>query len=221
MASWTTPKTWAVGDILTAADMNTYVRDNTTFLHGNNLHKTTTKTVNGGVDGTAETDLFAGEFTIAAGSMGTVGVAAIRAAGEILNSSGATQAAPRFKLKLGGTVLIDTGATPGMWTSNASRWGLVLDAWIQNVATNSQVCAIELTLAANTMTAAIAGFATGTGTYRGQELSGVAAEGLAVGSGTGAVDTTLDRLLEFSVILPAASGSVEVELRSAFVEILP
>lgn len=26
--AWTTPKTWAVGDVLTAADMNTYVRDN-------------------------------------------------------------------------------------------------------------------------------------------------------------------------------------------------
>lgn len=26
--SWTTPKTWAVGDILSSADMNTYVRDN-------------------------------------------------------------------------------------------------------------------------------------------------------------------------------------------------
>lgn len=32
MASWTSPKTWNVGDVLTAADMNTYVRDNTTFL---------------------------------------------------------------------------------------------------------------------------------------------------------------------------------------------
>lgn len=32
MASWTSPKTWAVGDVLTASDMNTYVRDNTSFL---------------------------------------------------------------------------------------------------------------------------------------------------------------------------------------------
>ena len=30
--SWTTPKTWAVGDVLTAADMNTYNRDNLTAL---------------------------------------------------------------------------------------------------------------------------------------------------------------------------------------------
>lgn len=32
MAGWTSPKTWNSGDILTAADMDTYVRDNTTFL---------------------------------------------------------------------------------------------------------------------------------------------------------------------------------------------
>ena len=31
--AWSTPKTWAVGDILTASDMNTYVRDNTNFLN--------------------------------------------------------------------------------------------------------------------------------------------------------------------------------------------
>lgn len=30
---WTTPKTWAVGDFLTASDMNTYVRDNTATLN--------------------------------------------------------------------------------------------------------------------------------------------------------------------------------------------
>jgi hypothetical protein len=30
--AWTSPKTWNFGDVLTAADMNTYVRDNTGFL---------------------------------------------------------------------------------------------------------------------------------------------------------------------------------------------
>lgn len=30
---WTSPRSWAVGNILTAADMNTYVRDNTNFLY--------------------------------------------------------------------------------------------------------------------------------------------------------------------------------------------
>lgn len=30
--AWTTPKTWNVGDLLTASDMNTYVRDNTKLI---------------------------------------------------------------------------------------------------------------------------------------------------------------------------------------------
>jgi hypothetical protein len=32
MAGYTAEKTWAVGDVLTASDLNTYVRDNITFL---------------------------------------------------------------------------------------------------------------------------------------------------------------------------------------------
>lgn len=30
--AWTTPKTWTVGELLTAADLNTYIRDNSDFL---------------------------------------------------------------------------------------------------------------------------------------------------------------------------------------------
>ena len=32
--SWTTPKTWAVGDPGTASDLNTYIRDNSAYLYG-------------------------------------------------------------------------------------------------------------------------------------------------------------------------------------------
>ena len=32
--SWTTPKTWAVGDPGTSPDLNTYIRDNSSFLYG-------------------------------------------------------------------------------------------------------------------------------------------------------------------------------------------
>lgn len=36
--AWTTPKTWAVGDVLTAADTNTYIRDNTKWLGTDKPH---------------------------------------------------------------------------------------------------------------------------------------------------------------------------------------
>lgn len=35
---WTTPKTWSVGDVLTAADLNAYVRDNTKWLGTDKPH---------------------------------------------------------------------------------------------------------------------------------------------------------------------------------------
>lgn len=36
MAVYTSPKTWNVGDVLTASDMNVYVRDNTLYFRGGN-----------------------------------------------------------------------------------------------------------------------------------------------------------------------------------------
>lgn len=36
--AWTSPKTWNVGDVLTAADMNTYVRDNLLSTHNLTKH---------------------------------------------------------------------------------------------------------------------------------------------------------------------------------------
>lgn len=32
--AWTTPKTWSAGDVLSATDLNTYVRDNSNFAYG-------------------------------------------------------------------------------------------------------------------------------------------------------------------------------------------
>ena len=36
--AWTTPKTWAVADVLSAADLNAYVRDNTKWLGTDKPH---------------------------------------------------------------------------------------------------------------------------------------------------------------------------------------
>jgi hypothetical protein len=38
---WVTPKTWNVGDPGTAADLNTYIRDNTNFLNNRTLAQVT------------------------------------------------------------------------------------------------------------------------------------------------------------------------------------
>jgi hypothetical protein len=36
MTTWTAPKTWGTGELVTAADMNTYIRDNLLYLKGAN-----------------------------------------------------------------------------------------------------------------------------------------------------------------------------------------
>jgi len=48
---WTTPRTWTTGEVVTAAIMNTHVRDNLNFLrahHGARVFKSTSQTVAGG-----------------------------------------------------------------------------------------------------------------------------------------------------------------------------
>jgi hypothetical protein len=61
--TWTSPKTWATGDLLTAADMNTYLRDNTaalkapptkSYLLNESANYTTTSTSFVDVDATAD-----------------------------------------------------------------------------------------------------------------------------------------------------------------------
>lgn len=44
--AWTTPKTWSVSDVLTAADMNAYVRDNSKWLGTDKPHARVRNTAN-------------------------------------------------------------------------------------------------------------------------------------------------------------------------------
>jgi hypothetical protein len=46
MAIWTSPKTWSSGETLTAANFNTHIRDNESFLFGQRLRKTADELVN-------------------------------------------------------------------------------------------------------------------------------------------------------------------------------
>jgi len=63
MADWTTSKTWSVGDTVPAADMNTYLRDNTQYLYDNAVvlldsYEVTTTNV-----GTITFDSISGDYT--------------------------------------------------------------------------------------------------------------------------------------------------------------
>lgn len=92
----TAPKTWAVGDVLTAADMNTYVRDNQTAQPWGKLGYTSA----GGVAGiTATTTLLTQAVTVGTGRR-------IRIHGNVrFFTSAGTTAAVDLKVQEGGTVL--------------------------------------------------------------------------------------------------------------------
>lgn len=136
MAIWTTPKTWNVGDILTAADMNTYVRDNTSLLVNGLYRKTTTKdNVNSG----ATVDLLNGEITIGANVMGASGVLRATLICDYLNNTG-SGATETVSLRFGTTQLWTAviGGGGGVGTG-AGRRPLVITFTIHNLgATNAQ-----------------------------------------------------------------------------------
>jgi len=50
--AWTTPKTWNVGEVLTASNMNSQLRDNMNFLHGTTVFAKPTMSAATGGTGT-------------------------------------------------------------------------------------------------------------------------------------------------------------------------
>lgn len=207
------------------AKLANYPTDATKYLAGDGTwksspvvyRKTTAKVVNTTV---SETDLLNGEITIAAGVMGTTGVARISAHGDWKQNSGGTAKAPRFKLKLGGTVLLDTD-TPTTVTANvATRWSWWINAEIQNTgAANTQ----SVVFRCITFMGAVAGldgiaYATGEGVTM---TSGAVATPVQISQGwnSGAIDTATSKLVELTVINGSANANYETALKSANVEV--
>jgi len=60
--AWTTPKTWSVGEVLTAANMNLHLRDNLNFLKP----EVARKTADQGVSSTTYVDVTGFSFAVAA-----------------------------------------------------------------------------------------------------------------------------------------------------------
>lgn len=184
---------------------------------GTTYRKATAKVVN---NTTTETDLLNGEITIGAGVLGTSGVARLTAKGDGVQNTGAGQNAPRFKLKLGTTVLIDTGVLVGQtMNAGASRYGWIARAIISNdAATNSQTVSFELSLTHPLwVSPGSAAITTGEG------LTGIPSTGgfpYAIGVNSAAIDTTTAQALVLSVINGTASANYEVKLFDALVEII-
>lgn len=217
---WTTPRTWVTGEVVTAAEMNTNIRDNTNALARRYFIKTTTKAVTNTV---TKTDLLNGELTVASGDFGTTGRLRITAWGDFINNSGANRDIPRFALDInvgGDLVLVDTSVPTGVGcAASATRFAWRIVAEIQNLAsTTSQMN--TLTVVGSSATAGTtdsqANFATGTGTY--DLLNGMwRAEGFGTSTfnSTGAVPVSLN------VINGNNVATYETKLIAAAAELIP
>jgi len=177
--------------------------------------KTTAKTINAS---TTETDLLNGEISIAAGVMGTGGVATLVAWGDLLNNNATSLNSPRWKLKLGGTTLIDSNIFGGnVWTQSAARWGWRVCCEIMNLGSaGAQIATIDMryTLPALAGAGPVA-FTIGNGNH-----GGTGGYAVVIGNNTGAVDTTASKLLEFTVTLPVLAATMECKLYGALVTVL-
>jgi len=194
------------------------------YAAGATYRKVTAKTVN---NTTTETDLLNGEITIAAGILGASNMLRLVAKGDWLNNAGRLSVA-RFKLKLGSTVLFDTGTSVGDMNATATRYGWRVEAEVVNLGiTNSQSCSFVLDgtqlLNPSEYSGSVA-FATGEGSvgWLGEGGSGTARISAIHGQAwnSGSVDTTVNQGLALTVILPTASASYEVKLYDAVVQII-
>lgn len=175
--------------------------------------KTTAKSVTNSI---AETDLFNGEFTVAANSIGATGHLFGYAYGDALNNV-ATENLPRLKLKLGATTIFDTGAPANGWSQNAASFGWWVEFDIQNTAANAQVCKIK------GVVSPIAPASIGPAFTTGEGIVWSSAAGSPVninGYNTAAVDTTASQALVLSIILPVANASCTYTLTDGFYYIL-
>lgn len=176
--------------------------------------KNTAKVVSNTV---AETDLLNGEITIDAGAMSTNRGLRLTAWGDIQNNTGVTENSPRFRLKLGGTTLVDTNVVSAAWATHTDNrpWRLVAEI-INLGAANSQEVVFDLDGYFAAASSGTVSFTTGDGAH-GVNNSIWKIIGGTIGT---AVDTSAAAALALGVVLPVASTSLNVALRAATVELL-
>lgn len=177
--------------------------------------KATAQTVAGTI---TETDLLNGEFTIAAGAVDATHGLLLLACGIWKQNSGGPLGPPLFRLKLGGTTLLDTNASAATVLNDVGSYLWEVAAFIQNQnATNSQFVKMSGEIYhAGVAAATFAAFTTGTGTYRGFIVTGDALEPLRFnGYNTAAIDMTAARLLELKVINPSNNANYSITLNHA------
>jgi hypothetical protein len=180
------------------------------------FRKTTPKVVTNDI---AETDLFNNEFTLPGGTLGTTGYLRIQAWGDYVNNSAATRNGIRFRFKLGGVTIIDTGAFAAILAASPSRggWKIAVDVF-ETDAPNAQWVNFDLRL--GVQGAGIGGtsglFTTGEGSWNG----GAPAVLIGEGANQAAMDATVAQPVSLTAVNPTAIATFETKLAGALAEVV-
>lgn len=127
---WTSPRTWVTSEVVTAATMNTHVRDNLAALERVLDRDMTDATVANTV---TETSVYL--KTIPANTIGATGSLRIVIAGQ--TTRGQTSGSLTGRLKFGGTTL-SSGLIGGYGGGTGSNDSLLIEIWIHNVTASTQ-----------------------------------------------------------------------------------
>lgn len=142
--AWTTPRTWTPGELVTASQLNTHLRDNLNFLNTEFSLLARDVTTDDVVNSLVETTVFTA--SIAGGTLGSDRGMRLTLIGDYLNNAGVT---PNLVVRAKYGVTSFAAATFIAIPANASRRALVIDAVLSAAgATNAQVASARITLGA-------------------------------------------------------------------------
>jgi hypothetical protein len=114
--AWTTPRTWVVGEVVTAAQLNTHLRDNINNVSRIFYTNTSSVFIQ---NTTATTEIFG--YTLPAGLLGLSGAIRVQCLSRIANSTGGGQTIS-FQLNFGGVGGWSTSMTKGTDTADSPHW---------------------------------------------------------------------------------------------------
>lgn len=203
--AWTTPKTWTVGEVLTAANMNLHVRDNENFLftYGTAYDRASSEIAV--VNTTSVTAVYSKSIT--GGDMSTNRMLRLLLFGDYLNNSGAG-ATLTISIEFDGINFHSDSVAIG---TNTGRRAFRLEFEIGNLgATNSQFGGGEVWLSQ------AGGATTGIGPIDAADAVG----GPIATNGNHAIDTTVAKLLKVVVSHSVADANISFRRKYALLELL-
>lgn len=197
MTSWTTPPTFVAAAALTAAELNTYVRDNTQYLYDRFASSRAITSATGSISNT-QTQIVG--LDIPADQLQAGSTYRIVAFGTAANSSGADRQLT-LRVRIGTTTL--TGNIAGSRTPDIKNTASG-EGWTCEFLFTVRTGGASGTCIANGYTMGGTSMPLNTNAFVSNETSTVA------------VDTTVDNVLELTAVTANASASINV--RQALIE---